>query len=334
LPFLEVAFFIVCTMTQRETDAVCANGRGPMGEATTETEPVLEDHSQEEAQFLAAFAEDSPAPPAKAEATKSEAPAAQEPETTPTAPEAETEAEKVNEDIVHLSKSDYEKIMKVVDGVDNRLASAFGKFGPLEQRINKIQEALKPGEPLVLTDEDFAEMRVDFPELAGMTRKAFERIAARMSRASAAAPIDSTQFVSRDEFERLLNEERTRQYNETKQATFDAMTLIRPDWQQVIGIKEHDNDPIPETSYRKWLATQPQDYQDRLNRTWNPAVMSRSIEDFEKHQNRNKPTNQTPPSSTPQRSRLSAAVTPRGSAPVGKAPRTEEDDMMDGFAGR
>ncbi len=60
-----------------------------------------------------------------------------------------------------------------------QLSKAFGTMGNMQQLINQVRSQTPAGAVVEITDEDFAELKEDFPELAGHTRAALERILKR-----------------------------------------------------------------------------------------------------------------------------------------------------------
>lgn len=210
-----------------------------------------------------------------------------------------------------ITEEDYNRFTTNAAAVDEMRATlgkqvdtAFGKIGGLERVIKQFQESTPAGHAVEITEDDFAELRDEFPELVGPQLKALQRVASKMRGTG-----QPSQQINGDS---LVLQAKTEIATETLAET-------HPDWRNVVGAPDSQND------YRKWLTSQPQDYQKRVSETYSPVVIGRSIDKFRDHQEQLKKTER--------RDRFEQAVTPRGEG--GHEPPADDDDAFNaGFNGR
>lgn len=296
------------------------------GETAPEAEVAPTKEEQEEAQAFSAGFEDGAAAPA---AATTEGQAA----TTEAAPGTETPAEEVVE-YVQVSKKDFERILAAADKTEahaGQFDKVFGTVGNMQQLINRLQAATPAGEAVEATEEDVAELAADFPELAGQIRGVLNKVLKRTNAkgtAEAATPAIDAETVDFIKKRRLLQE----MEHEHQLLELDE---LHPGWRDVVG-KPGD----AETPFRKWLATQPEKYQNMVNASESATITKGAIDKFEAAQAAAaKPAAQpSPKPTTPdpiaiRKDRIEAAVTPKGTgvAPP-KKPLTEEDHFQAGFA--
>lgn len=226
-----------------------------------------------------------------------------------------------------------------------KLDQAFGKMGGLERTLNEIRESAGRT-PVVngqFAEEDFKDLAEEYPELtkrvidgfnAGIKRlfAAPSPAASPTESAAAASPASAAtqKYITEEEFAARLEQEvpriqQTVEHTVEERSARRFMEYLNPDWRTIVG-KPDDINP-----YRTWLAAQPDEYQQTIASTWDPVVLHKSIQAFEK--------SHTPPPSSPkvppksgQKALLKAAVPPKGGvqAPERKV-LTEEDGFHAGF---
>lgn len=106
--------------------------------------------------------------------------------------------------------------------------------------------------------------------------------------------------------------------------TEETLDEYEPKWREVIGLP-NEKGVIPDTDFRKWLATQPAEYSDRVKSTYSADVLKDALEKFKDSKSK----------ARGRREILDAGVVPRGSgaqAPTGAS--TEDDEFRAGFAGK
>lgn len=139
--------------------------------------PAVEESKQAEQaeqSFMAGFAEDENAQPTE---TPAAAPAPAQPaEAPPPAPE-----------YVQVTKADWDtvsqraaKIDEIAATLGNRFDQAFGKMGGLERKLAELQTGTPKGETVQVSDEDFAELKEEYPGLSELTVKGLNRMLGKL----------------------------------------------------------------------------------------------------------------------------------------------------------
>lgn len=208
-------------------------------------------------------------------------------------------------------------------GLKQQMSKAFGTMGNLQQVIGRLQTATPAGASVEVSAEDFAELAEDFPELAGHTRKGLEKIFKWLNvRGTGSASADSEQLAQAVRSAR-------------QQDAFDVLDDLHPGWRDIVGRAED-----ADNAFRKWLAMQSQDYQDRINTTQSASITARAIDQFKAATQvpAVKPAAQPQPS-TPapkiaaRKDRFQAAVQPRGAGgPPSPSSNSADDEFQAGFA--
>ena len=139
------------------------------------------------------------------------------------------------------------------------LDKVFGKQGGLERTLATMQAATPTGFAVDVTDDVVADLQTSFPELGGLTLKAFKSFASKLKGTGAAADPEA---VSKAVTSGLVA------------LQIEALEEDFPDWRATVGPVGEDN------PYRKWLATQPADYQKRLSTTNSASVIGKSLTKF------------------------------------------------------
>ncbi|MBN9535784.1 MAG: hypothetical protein BGN99_06560 [Alphaproteobacteria bacterium 65-37] len=242
------------------------------------------------------------------------------PEPAPAAPAAE------GPKYVQLTEEQYARLNAAADetaGLKQQMSKAFGTMGNLQQVIGRLQTATPAGASVEISAEDFAELAEDFPELAGHTRRGLEKIFKRLNvRGTGSASVDTEQVASAVRSAR-------------QQDAFDVLDDLHPGWRDIVGRAED-----ADNAFRKWLAMQSQDYQDRINTTQSASITARAIDQFKAATQvpASKPAAQPQPQpSAPKiaarKDRFQAAVQPRGAGgPPSPSSNSADDEFQAGFA--
>lgn len=228
---------------------------------TTATEvPNGQDEATAAAAAFATSRGETPPEPVKTEAVKAETPnPADEPEAeTPKLFAGMTEAQ------IAEALSEIPKYRKQIDNLA-------GNNGKLNAALQKLQQDLSVSGGTV-TDEDFAELAEQYPELAGMTKNAMNKVMGRMRGTGAAQPPEEFVSLARQAAMEVAEKERVRTH-------IDMLHAFSPGWDKVVGLPGEDGQ-IPETPYRKWLATQPAEYQTKMAASNNALEIDSSIKLF------------------------------------------------------
>ena len=214
---------------------------------------------------------------------------------------------------------------------------AFGKLGGVERTLAALQAATPAGYTVEGTDDIVDGLRKDgFTELADLTLKSFKAFAGKLKgTAPAPAAALDPKVIEATVTQRLVD------------LQLEALEDEHADWRDVVGAKDSDND------YRKWLASQPADYKQRLESTNSAAIISRSISKFQTEhaakvaadkeaadkaalEAANSPAAKkkaaeeaAAKAAAARKQRIEAAVTPKGSG--GHATQETEDPFEEGF---
>ena len=205
---------------------------------------------------------------------------------------------------VQVTEDDYKKFQSNADSISEMRAAyqkqfdtAFGKLGGVERTLTQLTAT---GPAVDLTDDVVSDLAEDFPELAAMQLKSFQKFAQTL-RTNPANPVDIDEKVHA----RVIALET------------EALEDAHPQWRALVGT------PDSKTDYRQWLSKQPSEYQQKLNATNSASVIARSIDKFRSG---------TPKPSVRQ-TLMRDAITPKGDGRRSE-PSDADDDFNAGFAGR
>lgn len=224
---------------------------------------------------------------------------------------------------VQVTRQDFDKLMAAaakVETVGSQFDKVFGTIGNLQQQQQRLLERLQSETPrgatVQIDDEDFAELKENFPELAGQTKAAIERIfkKANLTGTGAAPAMVDDEKVREAWKKQRIKEE------------LEELSDMHPDWQTIVGRPDDQSN-----AFRQWLTQQPEDYRNMVLNTTSARITARAIDRFrESRQQPAAPTNGTPNGS--RRARLYEAVQPTGTG-TRPAPQrqTAEDEFHSGF---
>lgn len=209
---------------------------------------------------------------------------------------------------------------------EKQFSKAFGSIGNMQQLLNKLQAATPKGEEIKLPDDVVDELKAEFPELAGHIRTALEKALKAGMRGTG----EEKSEADKDPAGEALRKERIT-------LAVEELEDAYPDWKDIVGAVS-DGKFDPTHPFRSWLATQPEDYQQKVNGTNNPRVIERAIDRFKEFEaaEKAKAKKPEPPKPNPQtesrKQALREAVQPRGSGPEPTQNKTEADHFSEGFA--
>lgn len=209
---------------------------------------------------------------------------------TETPPVAEPEAPKYVQ-ITEKEWADMKAAAAKTASYDKQFSTVFGTVGRFEKLVKEVQTQQSEATGK-LSSAAFDKLKEQFPELADMTREAVQN-----ALAGKAPEVDKTE-IDRLRAERIAAE---------KEALEDAHS----NWQELIGAAA-PGEADPDHPFRKWLATQDEAYQGRINKTESAAVLLRAIDRFQTETK--KPAKPAPDTARAdvRREQIAAAVTPRG----------------------
>ncbi len=235
----------------------------------------------------------------------------------PAAPAAEATPAEVPE-FVQITRTQFDDIMRKASEVDNLKANlqqtadkVYGKIGGVERILKDLREQ-PAGQPLKLSEEDFAELKAEFPDLAALHIKGMQRMLDKLPLRGAA--------VDPEAIEKVVQERTATVRTEVVDSRLDE--IVDGDWREEVKKPEFD----------AWLTKQPDDIK-ALAESASLRDASRMLRLYKAHRDapppQPQPTTPAAPAASPTRSRvLAAAVAPRGT--VGKPPvNPSEDDEFD-----
>lgn len=237
-----------------------------------------------------------------------------QPPATPAAPEPE---------FVQITKADWEALSSRASKVDDLRSTleksngtAFGKIGGIERAMNELRAGMSiAGLDLSgISDAEIAEVKDELPALAN----ALTKLKAAGPRAVDADALGKVVAARLEEAMPQLEEKVERKFE------LRRLTKAHPDWQNVVASE----------AYSKWMAAQPQDYQDLVMNSWDADVTAPALAKFKEDTAPKKSAAGTSPSpkATARRERLEAAVQPRGSTVLAKPEKSAEDQFNEGFS--
>lgn len=247
----------------------------------------------EEAAFAAGFDDDTTATP-------TETPAEQQDTDTQQEASAAT-AEPAAPEYVQLTKAERDELMGLRDQAQRQFGTAFGKIGGIERTLQQLNS----GAQVEISQEDIDALKDDFPPLAA----ALEKV--RNLRALPGGGVDQEQIAN------LVAEKVS-----AVEQKFELRLLAKdhPDWKQI------DADP----AFAQWVAAQPDEFKQTLaqaSQSYDSAVVSNAMTMFKQSRKAAPATPAADPASA-RRSRMSAAVTPRG---TGGGTAASDDPFLTGF---
>ena len=251
------------------------------------------DNTTDDTAFSAGFDDDTTATP-------TETPAAQQDAKTQGENSMPAQAEPAPE-YVQLTKAERDELIATRQQWEKQFGTAFGKIGGIERTIKSLTD----GAQVEISQEDIDALKDDFPPLAA----ALEKV--RSLRALPGGGVDQEQIAS------LVAEKVS-----AVEQKFELRLLSKdhPDWKQI------DADP----AFAQWVAAQPDEFKQTLahaSQSYDSAVVSNAMTKF-KQSRRTAPSPAADPASA-RRSRMSAAVTPRGTG--GTAAGDSTDPFLSGY---
>lgn len=198
---------------------------------------------------------------------------------------------------------------------------AFGKIGSVEDFVSKLQREASSGEPVVVLDEDMAELSDEFPSIAKGMQTTLNKVLSK-AKGFGSKSVDSEQL--NELLRPLLEKERQENLNaiavdreRIKQEMYKEQVLdVHPDMDALIKTDD----------WKNYYAKLPVEKQT----AWKPKIIIETLNAYK--------ASKAP--KQPQRNEraeaLAAAVNPRGSGPAmkGKVEQSLDDAFEEGFKGR
>lgn len=115
--------------------------------------------------------------------------------------------------------------------------TAFGQLGGLKQVVERLQNQTPAGQAIQVSDDDFTELKSEFPELAEMQIKGLNRALARTK--GTGSDVDVSQYT------KVVEDLKA----EARADALDSLNDIIENWEEAVNTPE----------YAAWIAAQPDD---------------------------------------------------------------------------
>jgi len=200
-----------------------------------------------------------------------------------------------------------------------QIDKAFGKIGGVERLIQQLQTSTPAGQAVELSEDDFSELKAEYPELAEMQMKGLTRALSKLQLRGTGESLDPEK-VSDMVSQRL--DPALKGIDEKVEMLVESRLLARdfPDWREIVDAGKPDS----KAPYRTWLTAQPADYQQKLNTTNDSSLIADSIRKFRE-------TEKAKAAASKRQSRIDAAVTERGVGGYAASASDDDDDFNEGF---
>lgn len=209
-------------------------------------------------------------------------------------------------------------------GFEAQLSKAFGTIGNMQQIVNQLKSQTPAGEKVEVPKVAFAKLRESFPEVADLLEtdmtEALKGIRGTGPE-NAPGPVVDQEAIQ------------TAAKTIATQIQIEALEDNHPTWREIVGTVDSEGKHDPNNEFRKWLVTQPVEYQTKINGTNSAAVISNAIDKFQASKSPATPS--APAAPTPKeaarKSRIESAVQPKGDGGQPPPAKTADDDFQQGF---
>jgi hypothetical protein len=210
--------------------------------------------------------------------------------------------------------------LNLVDSVGKRADTALGKIGGLERTFRELQASTPAGQAVELSDEDMAELKENFPELAGMMKSTLTKALSKIRGTGAPAPSVDLDSL-RTEFEAKLIEERTKTLNR-------VMDSLDRTWRKDVNSQE----------WKDWISKKSEEDQKAINESEEPSFVLDKLKEFRtdlEAAKKAQPSPKTPETredpAEARRRRLRAGAQPRSAGDSGPSGDDEEAAFQAGY---
>lgn len=237
---------------------------------------------------------------------------------------AEVKVVEAPPEFVQLTKAQWDatqtELASMKATMEKSFGTAFGKMGDIERKQKAIDD-WKASQGIVgeMSQDDFTELKEQFPELAESTVKGLNRSLAKLKGQPGAQldPAKISEVVNQGVELRLKEREVAQQADSVK-----ALDTEHKDWREVRAKPE----------FQSWLEKQPPRVQKTFEKTWDADFLSDVFTHFKTDAVKAKPVAApaAPAPNTTRKDRLAAAVNPRGTGGHAPGP-SDDDDFNAGF---
>ena len=211
-----------------------------------------------------------------------------------------------------------------------------GRVGSIEHTLKEMRAASASGQPIDVSEDDFAELKKSVPDLVPQIvdglKKALGRV--KVGVPATPAPIETPeQFEQRiapivETRAKAIVSAEVKQEREQyeKDLAKKEVAKVYPKW----------NETVQSSEFQTWLQEQPHVYVETYNSSWDPAVVTEGLQKyhaFEKAKTAPKPDLKKVVADS-RSQRLKEAIPAKGgaSAPLGNATKTAEEEFAEGYA--
>lgn len=205
-------------------------------------------------------------------------------------------------EFMQITKSQFEDLMNKASQVDTlRTMSdkAFGKIGGIERVLTELKQQPQ-GQPVQLSEDDFAELKGEFPELAELQMKGMQRLLGKLR-----VPQVDTSAI-----EQMVGAQTSNTRAELVDTTLDA--IVDGDWKEEVKTDK----------FAQWINGQSNDIK-ALGSSDSLRDAAKLMRLFKSHRDAPPPPSPVTQNSTSRR--IAAAVAPKGTNAVTSQNLTEED---------
>ncbi len=207
-----------------------------------------------------------------------------------------------------------------------KLAGTVGNTAQLEQRLVERLKAQTPaGLNVQMSDEDWAELAEEMPEIARLTRTTLERIFKKAIVGTGSAPTQGP------DVEKVVESVISKR---EAQREADAFVKAYPDWEKIVNRVDVSKGEKPDEAneFRRWVAQQPLERQQKINGTDSYADLHAVLDEYTASK-KAPATPAKPDRGAARRAIMEDAVTPRtdGSPPMMSPPPSADEAFDQGF---
>jgi hypothetical protein len=218
-------------------------------------------------------------------------------------PEVVEEPEAPAPEFMQITKSQFDDLMNKASQVDTlRTMSdkAFGKIGGIERVLTELKQQPQ-GQPVQLSEDDFAELKGEFPELAELQMKGMKRLMDKLR----------VPQVDASAIEQMVGAQTSNTRAELVDTTLDA--IVDGDWKEEVKTDK----------FAQWIDGQGNDVK-ALGSSDSLRDAAKLMRLFKAHKDAPPPAPTPAPTNSTSR-RIAAAVAPKGTNAVTSQNLTEED---------
>lgn len=204
-------------------------------------------------------------------------------------------------EFMQITKSQFDDLMAKASQVDTLRSmsdKAFGKIGGIERVLTELRQSPQ-GQPVQLSEDDFAELKGEFPELAELQMKGMQRLLGKLR-----VPQVDTSAI-----EQMVGDRVTSTRSELVDTTLDA--IVDGDWKEEAKSEK----------FASWIEGQSNDIK-ALGGSDSLRDAAKLMRLYKNHRDAPPPAPVTTSSTS---RRIAAAVSPKGTNAVTSTNQTEDD---------